>query len=531
MAQPSWIGKKIGGRYEIEELLGQGGMSSVYKGTDPNLRRTVAVKMIHPHLVQDEQFVSRFEEEAAAVARLKHPNIIQVFDFNHDDDVYFMVLEHVDGETLQERLQALSDSGDRLAVEEAVQIAASVCDALEYAHNRDMVHRDIKPANIMINEAGQAVLMDFGVAKIIGGKDHTATGAVVGTALYISPEQVRGQDPDRRVDIYALGVTLFEMLSGEPPFEADSAMSTMMMHVNEPVPDIRQLNSLVPSSLVEVIEKALAKDRDERYATAADLARALRSADLSPADQDKTTVEELIDAPAQVPPGGTVVEEPLPGEEVEKVAPEPEPAPTPSPAARAPEPAPDGGSDGPSRGLLAAGAVVGAIVICGVLAGGGYLLFGGSGGGLPALAAASETPTEAPTAISEPTEAPTATTAPPTETPAPTVEPTATDPTGSYVRINSITLQGNRYLVEYETFGYIENLPGQHVHFYFNSVPEEQAGSPGSGPWYVWGGPRPFNGYTTSDRPAGADQMCARSANPDHSIVMGSGNCVDLPDG
>ncbi len=331
-------------------------------------------------------------------------------------------------------------------------------------------------------------------------------------------------EPDRRVDIYALGVTLYEMLSGKPPFEADSAMSTMMMHVNEPVPDIRELNSDVPPELVSVIEKALAKDRDHRYPSAAEMARALRGAKLAPVDG--TIVEEPLGAAAS--PKGTVVEEPLPADVAAAGRREPAAAP-PSPPAEAPPAAGPGEGGGRQRALIAGGAIVGVIVICGLLVG-GYLLFSQVGGGLPAFAAPTATPTEAPTATTEPTPLPTAT-VPPTEPPEPTVEPTATDPSGSYVRINGITLQGNIYIVDYETFGYVENLPGQHVHFFFDTVPESQAGSPGSGPWYVWGGPRPFNGYSVSDRPAGATQMCARSANPDHSIVPGSGNCVDLPDG
>jgi predicted Ser/Thr protein kinase len=518
MGLPSWIGKRLGGRYMVEELLGQGGMSSVYKGTDPNLRRTVAIKMIHPHLSQDPQFVSRFEEEAAAVARIRHPNIIQVYDFDHDDDTYYMVLEYVPGQTLQDRLAELNAAGKRMPVAEARAVAASMCDALQYAHDRGMIHRDIKPANIMITDQGQAILMDFGVAKMVGGKQHTATGAVVGTALYISPEQVRGEEPDPRVDIYALGVTLFEMLSGQPPFEADSAMSTMMMHVNEPVPDLRQLNADVPPDLVAVVEKALAKDRDQRYQTAADMAKALRSASVKPADVAKTTVEPVLEAPATVAPGS--------------VAGPPPPVSgaggTPPPRVQAPAATGEGGgSIGGRRGLMAGGAaIVGLLLVCLVVAGGGFYWYSNFG---PGAAPPPPTPTETPAATNTPP--PTATTPPPTDTPEPTVEPTATDPIGPFVRINSITLDGGRYVVDYETFGYIENLPGQHVHFFFNTVPPEEAGVPGNGPWYVYGGPRPFRGYGVSDKPSGATQMCTLSANPNHTVVPGSGNCVDLPDG
>src|SRR3990172_2327698 len=222
MPTPTWIGHTLGGRYRIEDLLGQGGMSAVYKAADPNLRRTVAVKLIHSHLAADPEFVRRFEEEAAAVAQLRHPNIIQVFDFNHDSDTYFMVLEYVQGDTLRSKLKALSEKQQRLPLAESIRIMAAICDAVHYAHQRGMIHRDLKPANVMINPQGQPILMDFGVAKILGGQQHTATGAVVGTPAYLSPEQVRGDRPDARADIYSLGVVLFEILAGRPPFQSDS---------------------------------------------------------------------------------------------------------------------------------------------------------------------------------------------------------------------------------------------------------------------------------------------------------------------
>ena len=174
MSRPNWIGQTLGGRYKIDALLGQGGMSAVYRGEDPNLRRTVAIKLIHSHLTGDPEFVRRFEAEAAAVAQLRHPNIIQVYDFNHDEDTYYMVLEFLPGDTLQNRLRS---AGHGLPLEEALEIAAGVADAVDYAHKRGLIHRDIKPANVMLNPQGQPVLMDFGIAKIMGGAQHTATGA------------------------------------------------------------------------------------------------------------------------------------------------------------------------------------------------------------------------------------------------------------------------------------------------------------------------------------------------------------------
>jgi serine/threonine protein kinase len=187
MSEPSWIGRTLGGRYQIEELLGEGGMSSVYKATDPNLRRTVAVKLIHPHLSKDPEFVSRFEEEAAAVAQLKHPNVIQVFDFDHDADTYYMVLEYIPGETLQERLKDLASTSNRLAEKETIEIVSRISGALHYAHGRGMIHRDVKPANIILDDRGHPILMDFGIAKIIGGKVHTGSSSYFGSSSHSVP--------------------------------------------------------------------------------------------------------------------------------------------------------------------------------------------------------------------------------------------------------------------------------------------------------------------------------------------------------
>jgi len=209
MNQPTWIGRTLSGRYKIEALLGQGGMSAVYKATDPNLKRVVAVKLIHPHLSSDPSFVIRFESEASAVASLRHPNIVQVFDFNNDGGVYYMVLEFIPGETLQERMQRLNDSGRQLSIKEALNYTTNICEAVGYAHQRGMVHRDIKPANIMLDVHNQAILMDFGIVKIMGGESHTSTGAVVGTARYMSPEIIRAakQRMPAREDLFSVKAT------------------------------------------------------------------------------------------------------------------------------------------------------------------------------------------------------------------------------------------------------------------------------------------------------------------------------------
>ena len=304
MSKPSWIGQTLGGRYDIRELLGQGGMSAVYKAYDPNLRRVVAVKLIHSHLSSDPEFVRRFQEEGAAVAQLRHNNIIQVYDFNHDGDTYYIVFEFIPGESLQGRVKRLAEANRKMPFEQTVNIAASVAEALDYAHSRSMIHRDIKPANVMLNVNGQAILMDFGIVKIMGGDSHTATGAVLGTARYMAPEQIRGVQVDGRADIYSVGVMLYEMLSGKPPFKADSAMTLMMMHVNDPVPNLQTLRPDVPTDLVHIVNKALAKDPNQRYQSAGEMARDLRAARLvAPPPVDATRIEQ-----APPPVGATVIE-------------------------------------------------------------------------------------------------------------------------------------------------------------------------------------------------------------------------------
>lgn len=318
MAQPSWIGQTLGGRYRIEKLLGQGGMSAVYQATDPNLQRTVAIKIIHPHLSGEPDFVRRFEQEAASVAQLRHSNIIQVYDFNHDGDAYYIVFEYVAGETLQRRLQRLNENGQLMPITEAIDIAASLGEAMNYAHQRGLIHRDIKPANIMLNSSNQPILMDFGIAKMVGGAKHTATGVTLGTAQYMSPEQIKGGGIDNRTDIYALGITLFEMMGGRSPFDADSTMAVMMMHVQNPVPDLRAIRGDVPADLVVILNKALAKEPDGRYQTAAQLTQDIRNARLHLATDDATWSDAAA-IPTRARESRTVVEPPGPLPSTQKI--------------------------------------------------------------------------------------------------------------------------------------------------------------------------------------------------------------------
>lgn len=582
MTDPStWSGRTLGGRYQIEERLGIGGMATVYKATDPNLKRVVAIKLIHPHLATDPQFVRRFEEEATAVAQLRHPNIVQVFDYAADGETYYIVFEFVPGETLQDRLRRLNEANRRLSYDEIGKIAASMADALAYAHGRGLVHRDIKPANIMLNVYGDAILTDFGIVKIAGGTAFTVTGATVGTAQYMSPEQIKGEQLDGRTDLYSLGVALFEMVGGRRPFESESAMTLMMMHVNDPVPDLRQIRPDVPAGLTAVIEKALAKDRSQRYQSAADMLAALQRFKDAPAAP--AIAATVIEEPAMFA-GTTVIETPTKAEGATVLESMPAPV-REKPAAAVPPayqpvrtgmgaaqpltpPAATGKNKNRAPLYLGLGALGLFLIVAAVVFGMSQMRGSGAGSdGTPTpTAVAQVSPTSPPTATeiaavaptilltATPTEAatetavpPTATKAPPTPTDAPPTDtpPTAVPPTATLVppptavpptaaafsvRITNITLDASsHYVVAYETNGYTETLPGMHVHFFFNTVSEANAGMPGSGPWILYGGPRPFTQYTANDRPAAATQMCALVANADHSIQPGSGNCYPLP--
>ena len=291
----------LAGRYRLVGPVARGGMAEVWEGHDDVLARPVAVKILHPHLAEDDGFVERFRREAVAAARLSHPGIVATFDTGDDDGVTFIVMELVRGRTLR---QALEESAP-LPTATAVHIAAQVADALERAHRGGLVHRDVKPANILLcDEPGGGVrvkVADFGIAKLqAGGGDLTQTGAVVGTAKYLSPEQVEGRSPDARSDVYALGVVLYEMLCGRPPFAADTELATALQHVrSEPVTP-RQVRAGIPRPLEQIVLRAMAKDPDERFRSAADLRGALLAVDLGPDDADPMVVRD------PTPPGGVV---------------------------------------------------------------------------------------------------------------------------------------------------------------------------------------------------------------------------------
>ncbi|HEX2068719.1 MAG TPA: Stk1 family PASTA domain-containing Ser/Thr kinase, partial [Actinomycetota bacterium] len=259
--------KVLGGRYEIGSALGHGGMAEVYLGTDRVLGRQVAVKILSGHFADDESFVARFRREAQSAAALNHPNVVSVFDTGSDDGTHFIVMEYVQGRTLAD---VIKDDAPLLP-ERAVEITESAAAALGFAHREGLVHRDVKPGNIMLTPTGDVKVMDFGIARAISSDSLTQTATVLGTATYFSPEQAQGASVDARSDIYSLGCVLYELVTGHPPFAADSPVTVAYKHVKEdPVPPSR-LNADVPASLDAIVLKCLAKNPQNRYQSAAEL--------------------------------------------------------------------------------------------------------------------------------------------------------------------------------------------------------------------------------------------------------------------
>jgi serine/threonine protein kinase len=277
------IGKTIG-RYRITEHLGRGGMAEVYKAHQASLDRDVAIKLMHGFLADEPGFLARFEREAKVVATLRHPNIVQVYDFDADHGVYYMVMEFINGETLKARLQTLETKGEWVPLDDAARIVLAVGSALKYAHERGMVHRDVKPANVMITTDGQVILTDFGIAKIVSASHLTASGALMGTPSYMAPEQGLGQPGDERSDIYSLGVMLYQLVVGRLPFDADTPLAVVLKHINEPLPLPYLFKPELPEALNAVILKALAKDPNKRYPKVGELLADLRRAMGLPAD-------------------------------------------------------------------------------------------------------------------------------------------------------------------------------------------------------------------------------------------------------
>jgi eukaryotic-like serine/threonine-protein kinase len=263
-------------RYVLENLIAQGGMAAVWSARDDVLARTVAVKILHPHLASDATFLERFRREALAAARLSHPNIVAIYDTGVEEtpegERHYIVMEHCGGGTLADVMTAEGP----LPPPRATAIAGVICDALSYAHDNGIVHRDIKPANVLLTDDGTIKVGDFGIAKAAEmASDVTTTGTILGTVAYLSPEHARGEEPDARSDIYSLGVMLYELLVGRTPFTGETHIATAMMHLREPPPPIRSVRAGIPRALDAAVLKALAKDPNERYQSGDEFKRAL----------------------------------------------------------------------------------------------------------------------------------------------------------------------------------------------------------------------------------------------------------------
>jgi serine/threonine-protein kinase len=266
-------GRVLNGRYALITPVGGGGMATVYKARDNVLGRIVAVKVLREQYTMDEQFVARFRREAQAAANLTHPNIVNVYDVGQDGDLHFIVMEYIAGHSLKERLARQSP----LPLDVAVDIAAQILAGLEYAHRSGLIHRDIKPQNVLLTNEGVVKVTDFGIAKSVSDLGLTEAGIALGTAHYFSPEQARGERVVPQSDIYAAGVTLFEMITGRLPFESESAVGLAYKHIGEPPPNPRVFNPSIPARLEAIVLRALSKDPAQRFNSAADMERALRS--------------------------------------------------------------------------------------------------------------------------------------------------------------------------------------------------------------------------------------------------------------
>ena len=266
------VGELIVGRYELEELVGSGGMSNVFRAHDRLLERTVALKILHEQYTRDEDYVERFRREARAVAQLTHPNIVTVIDRGEQDGRQFIVFEYVDGQNLKEL-----SAGGPLDPREAIGLALQVAHALSFAHDRGLVHRDVKPQNVLLNDDGQAKVTDFGIARSLDVHGVTQTGTVLGTSDYIAPEQARGQKVDPKTDIYSLGAVLYELLTGEVPFSGDNFVAVAMRHVSEPPPSVLVHRPDCPVRLDLAIQRAMAKDPADRFASMGELCAELEA--------------------------------------------------------------------------------------------------------------------------------------------------------------------------------------------------------------------------------------------------------------
>ena len=289
------------GRYEIKSELGRGGMATVYRGYDPRFEREVAVKVLPPELLHsDPQFKLRFEREAKIIAQLEHSSIVPVYDVDTDGDQPYFVMRYMSGGSLSERIKA-----GVFTIEDATRILERVGPGLDEAHSKGIVHRDIKPSNILFDNRGTPYISDFGIAKLSQAQAGNVTGsAIIGTPAYMAPEQAQGDVVDGRADIYALGIILYEMVTGRQPYEADTPMAVALKHITDPVPLILNANPKLPPGMDMVIQKAMAKDRNERFASSKEMIDSLHAV-----MRGETTKLQPVAAPKTIQ--GTAIQRPV----------------------------------------------------------------------------------------------------------------------------------------------------------------------------------------------------------------------------
>ncbi|MBN2047268.1 MAG: serine/threonine protein kinase [Anaerolineaceae bacterium] len=430
------LSEAIGGRYQLNELLGQGGMAYVYKAFDERLERNVALKVIRATHQDSQQFLQRFEREAKALAKLSHTNIVNVHDFGEHNHMPFIVMEYLSGGTLKERI------GKPMNYREAAKLLVPIADGLHYAHQHGIIHRDIKPANILFTELGVPRISDFGIAKMISGEDQNLTkvGTGIGTPEYMAPEQGQGLTVDHRADIYALGVVFYELLTGRKPYEAETPTAVFWKQMTEPLPSPKQFVPSLPNEIVLVLTKALAREAGLRYQTMADFRAILQQISLGDfsritqaqedatqiMDEAKTSTNFRVEEDSTIPAAGGELPIPdeIPPEFRQYPQSQPTPLPmmhssngTPIPPASLPYHQPTGQTPPPEpkkkKGCLIWGIVGGALLLIAICI-----------GGIIALASSDllATPTMTPT-LFIPTDTPVpAPTAVPTDTPEPTAE-------------------------------------------------------------------------------------------------------------
>lgn len=285
------IGETVG-PYKIIQYLGQGGMATIYRAQQLTLERDVALKVMHPALKDDQSFLLRFKREASIVAKLNHPNIVPVYDFGEFEGVSYIVMRYIEGQTLKDIL-----TDQKLGTKQILDILRPVSDALAYAHSRGVMHRDVKPSNILIDGEGNVYLADFGLARIAQSNESTLSQElIIGSPQYISPEQGKGEPADERSDIYSLAVVVYEMFTRHVPFAGDTPYTTILSHINDPLPPPRQFNDKINPAMEQVLVKALAKNRDLRFRNVREFMHALENAVRGPVEENEPAAPILIAA-------------------------------------------------------------------------------------------------------------------------------------------------------------------------------------------------------------------------------------------